>query len=188
MKRFCWNSLSIAAFLICTCMHGDGTTQRVVRSEYSVSVELREEEEVLQAQRRRLKEMHFTPEEIEEELHKLMKSFSDQVMFVVTVGPGKRNKGDDVVYSGDAGKVSERLSRLLFSVQEVVAIENSCGERVRPSIANTERSFGLTNGRSIVLMFDKQELRCDVEGAQSIALVLDDLGPVKHRERFDFRI
>lgn len=168
----------------------DSACKTIKRDRYLITVRKLDREQMVTNRIKQYKSMNLSDERIKELTSELSAQLKNNLYFSITVdgNPGKKTSvmdDGDIEYDSDPDNYSNNLRELLFGLGESIYLVDQSGNKIKPEIYNFERTFGLSTAKSLMVLFSKAKLE---KGTRKVELIVDKIGPLKHRERIPFTI
>jgi len=168
--------------------------KEVERDRYTVTVELKDTEKMIAFRKKKLHSMHLDSVQIDNIIGALRSDMAQQYLFAVTITAHLPETKDTIAHNHDLAyhegleNYSQQLEQLLFRSNEKIFLTDDSGTKVYPAVHNFERNYGLSPNQTLIFAFP----RFNEEGekqlqSRNISLIIDNLGPITIREKFDFK-
>jgi hypothetical protein len=176
--------------LLVNCATNDSATKIIDRGNYRIIISRVEKEQLIATRLKLYADMNIEKKRLQELNSEFTEQFKHNLYFSVTVeGTPQQtqvvSENGNIEFSNDFEKYGANLRELLFGLNESIYLLDKKGNKVKPELYNFERNFGLSNANSILLLFSKAKI---AESTRRIELIIDEIGPIKHRERVPFTI
>ncbi|WP_299465096.1 hypothetical protein [uncultured Microscilla sp.] len=111
---------------------------------------------------------HKSPQKADD----LLKSERDNLTFVLNLSPVSQSGRQDIMYQevSSYAAYKQRAMDMNFNMAKYIAIKAN-GKEIRPGIAHLENTYSLSQGRNIMLVFDRRQVP---QNARKLDIIFTD--------------